>query len=127
MRNYLIPFVVCLLFVSCSNNKEIKDPNDFNIEVAKSFIDKNDMFGNNVTSFFQGYWISINQQKILIEDFFGIPIFISGPHKDNYLSSCMCNDYGHYNPLFLKQVISSYLMLSLNLKKSLKKIPFDYL
>ena len=85
MRNYLIPFVVCLLFVSCSNNKEIKDPNDFNIEVAKSFIDKNDMFGNNVTSFFQGYWISINQQKILIEDFFGIPIFISYDNK-GYLS-----------------------------------------
>ena len=64
-------------------------------------------------SFFKGYWINNSDMLKLVETVFGIPIFNSGPHTKEYFNSmCFCEDFGHYNPLFLDKAIELVKTLS---------------
>ena len=75
------------------------------------------IYGGSIESFFQGYWINTSEILILADTTFQIPIFNTGPHTKEYFDSmCFCNDFGHYNPLFLVKVKESIESLSPSVK-----------
>lgn len=86
------------------------------------------MYGGLPNSFFKGYWIEMPKMLKLVEKTFGVPVF-----KDSkeYIYSSHNIDFGHYNPLFLEEVIESFKSLSPTLKILIQplydshfKIPF---
>ena len=71
------------------------------------------IYGPSTKSFFKGYWIDTSGILKLAETTFGIPIFNSGPHTKEYFNNmCFCENFGHYNPLFLDQATEIVQRLS---------------
>jgi len=58
-----------------------------------------------------------NFSPLALEQIFGMPVYIKGPHKKSIDLNSL-NEFGHYNPKFLK-TLDSYL------KKLMKKKAFD--
>ena len=82
-------------------------------------------YGGSPKSFFKGYWIDTSGILRLAETTFGIPIFNSGPHTKEYFNSnCLCENFGHYNPLFLDNAIELVQTLS-PLQKALIQPIYD--
>jgi len=76
-------------------------------------------------SFFKGYWIDASGILRLAETTFGIPIFNSGPHtKEYFKNNCLCENFGHYNPLFLDNATELVQTLS-PLQKALIQPIYD--
>ena len=84
------------------------------------------VYGGSIESFFKGYWINTSEVLKLAGTTFGIPIFNSGPHTKEYFDSmCFCNDFGHYNPLFLDKVKESIKSLSPSIKALIQPL-YDF-
>ena len=92
------------------------------IEPFKELLSK-PVYGGSPKSFFKGGWIDTSGILKLAETTFGIPIFNSGPHTKEYFNSmCFCENFGHYNPLFLDKLTESFKTLSPRLKSLIKPI-----
>ena len=95
-----------------------------NIDHFKELVTKR-AYGGSPKSFFKGYWIDTSGVLRLAETTFGIPIFNSGPHTKEYFNSdCFCENFGHYNPLFLDNAIELVQTLS-PLQKALIQPIYD--
>ena len=95
-----------------------------NIDHFKELVTKR-AYGGSPKSFFKGYWIDTSGILRLAETTFGIPIFNSGPHTKEYFNSdCFCENFGHYNPLFLDNAIELVQTLS-PLQKALIQPIYD--
>ena len=85
------------------------------------------VYGGSPKSFFKGYWIDTSGILKLAETAFGTPIFNSGPHTKEYFCSD-CNsvegEFGHYNPIFLDELIKTIKSMSPELKTALKPLYF---
>ena len=94
------------------------------IEPFKELLSK-PVNGPSTKSFFKGYWIDTSGILKLAETTFGIPIFNSGPHTKEYFNSmCFCENFGHYNPLFLDNATELVQTLS-PLQKALIQPIYD--
>ena len=95
-----------------------------NIEPFKELLSK-PVYGGSPKSFFKGGWIDTSGILKLAETTFGIPIFNSGPHTKEYFNSmCFCENFGHYNPLFLDNATELVQTLS-PLQKALIQPIYD--
>ena len=94
------------------------------IEPFKELLSK-PINGPSTKSFFKGYWIDTSGIIKLAETTFGIPIFNSGPHtKEHFNELCFCENFGHYNPLFLDNATELIQTLS-PLQKALIQPIYD--
>jgi len=86
------------------------------------------MFSPTTKSFFKGYWIDTSGILKLAETTFGIPIFNSGPHTNEYFCrgcfKSLEGDFGQYNPIFLGELIKTIKSMSPELKTALKPLYF---
>ena len=97
-----------------------------NIDYFKELV-TDPAYGGSPKSFFKGYWIDTSGILKLAETVFGTPIFNSGPHTKEYFCSD-CNsvegEFGHYNPIFLDELIKTIKSMSPELKTALKPLYF---
>jgi len=103
--------ILLLLFVPLvsSGQNLIED----NFKAFKESLKNSSIYNPSPKSFFKGWWIDTSGILKLAETAFGIPIFNSGPHTKEYFSyMCMCENFGHYNPLFLDQATELVQTLS---------------
>jgi len=56
----------------------------------------------------------------ILESKAGVPVFVSGPHKEGKLDYHAVSEFGHYNPNFLK-IVKKDLKKTLSNKKFVKK------
>ena len=104
--------ILFLLFVPLVSFGQKEEDNLKDLEAFKVLVGETGA-GNSPTSFFKGYWIKTSDMLKLVEKTFGIPVFNSGPHTKEYFSDmCMCENFGHYNPLFLDQATNIVQRLS---------------
>jgi surface protein len=115
--------VLLLLPIVSFGQNSIED----NIDNFKELVTE-PMYGGSPKSFFKGYWIATKDIIKMAENIFGMSVFNSGPHTNEYF----CNDcfkslegeFGHYNPIFLAELIRTIQSMSPELKTALKPLYF---
>ena len=97
-----------------------------NIDHFKELITE-PMYGGSPKSFFKGYWIATIDIIKMAENILGMSVFNSGPHtKEWFCSDCNSveGEFGHYNPIFLVELIKTIKSMSPELKTTLKPLYF---
>ena len=119
-KNLLI--IILIPFFSLGQNL-IED----NVDHFKELITE-PVFGGPIKSFFKGGWIDNYGMIKLAENVFGMTVFNSG-HEFNGDFCFNCNpvegEFGHYNPMFLEELIKTVKSMSPKLKTVLMPLYFE--